>query len=120
MGIVQTYTETIHNLPGGPWHFENDKVFNVPAGTLTINEWSLGTQFIPGTSVRAILFWDQNSDGKLVQIDSLYTSKATRFYKFPEGTSFVSTGNSRVIVHRAVLGKDTPREVFVRWAGDLS
>lgn len=119
MDVVETYTETIHNYPGGPFNFSVDKVYNVPIGTFTLKEWSLGTQHIPGASVRAILFWDQNGDGNLVQVESLYTSKATRIHKFPEGMTFTSNGNSRLIVHRAVLGNNAPREVFVRWVGSI-
>jgi hypothetical protein len=122
MDILETYVAQIHNHPGGPFNFNVDGVYNVPVGTLTINEWSVGTQFRPRSSVRTILFWDQDGSGKnLVKIDMVYTAKATYKRKLPDGTAtFVSDGKSRVIVHRCVFGPNAPREVYVRWAGSLN
>lgn len=124
LNIVQTYQDTVTN--------STKNIYKVPKGTLTINEWWVGTQkfytsivkakktVVKTSSLKVAIYWDKKGDGNNMQlIDTVYTSKATYDRKLTSNNVFVSDGKGRIIVHQWVYGENGPRETFVRWAGQV-
>lgn len=111
MLISENYTEVIAT--------GSTRFFYVPEGIFTLSNWHAGTQRVKDSSIKISLIWDQDGDGQnLTYLGTVYTAKGT--YKRTVNQTFISNGNSKVIVHRHIFGNHIPREVHVRWNGILT
>jgi hypothetical protein len=117
--ITQTYQGSITK--------KDVQSYTVPKGTITINQWWVGTQYIKKSNLKVVLYWDKNGNGvesEWKKIAVAYNAKATYRRILNLNNTFTSKGNSKIWVRQWVAGTNgapnKPRQTFVRWQGDFT
>jgi hypothetical protein len=96
--------------------------YEVPKGSVTLNQWWVGTQYVKKSNLKAVIYWDKTGNGiesEWKKIAVAYTAHATYSRVFDVNNVFTSNGKSKIWVRQWIAGTGNapskPRQTFVRY-----